>query len=103
MTSTGSVGPPQSATSQRVFAVVAGNPSPFPLWLVKLPLAWMLGRVVRQDQRILALQTANLRRFGQPHYVSTELDLLRPHIARLLQGGRLAAERVPDKQVTLLL
>jgi phenylpropionate dioxygenase-like ring-hydroxylating dioxygenase large terminal subunit len=94
---------PQSATSQRVFAVVAGNPAPFPLWLVKLPLAWMLGRVVRQDQRILALQTANLRHFGQSHYVSTELDLLRPHIARLLQGARPTAERLPEKQVTLML
>jgi phenylpropionate dioxygenase-like ring-hydroxylating dioxygenase large terminal subunit len=94
---------PQSATTQRVFAVVAGNPAPLPVWLVTLPLKWLFWRVVRQDQRILALQAANLRRFGKPLYLSTELDLLRPHIVRLLQAGRPAPDWTVEKQVTLML
>jgi hypothetical protein len=94
---------PQNATTQRVFAVLAGNPAPFPVWLVTIPLKLMLWRIVRQDRRILALQAKNLRRFGEPHYASTELDLLRPHIVRLLQGGRSASDQPYEKVVTLML
>jgi len=94
---------PQSPSAQRVFAVAAANPSPFPFWLVRLPFAWMLKRVVRQDQRILALQSANLRRFGGPRYASTELDILRPHILRLLDKSRPLPDDMTEKQVTLML
>lgn len=46
-------------------------------------------RILRQDAGVLAQQTANLRRFGAAHYVSTDLDLLGNSIWRLL----LQAER----------
>jgi phenylpropionate dioxygenase-like ring-hydroxylating dioxygenase large terminal subunit len=94
---------PFTPTEQRVFAVVVANPSPFPHWLVRLPFEWMLGRVVRQDQAILAMQSANLRLFGAACYTSTELDLLRPHIVRLLEGGRSSPENSIEKLVTLML
>jgi phenylpropionate dioxygenase-like ring-hydroxylating dioxygenase large terminal subunit len=94
---------PVTLTEQHVFAVVVANPSPFPRWLVQLPFAWMLGRVVRQDQHILAMQSANLRRFGGPRYTSTELDLLRPHIVRLLEGNHSPSNNSIEKQVTLML
>jgi phenylpropionate dioxygenase-like ring-hydroxylating dioxygenase large terminal subunit len=45
--------------------------------------------IFRQDARILARQTETIRRFGGEQYVSTELDVLGPHILRLLR----AAER----------
>lgn len=92
---------PQSPTEQHVFAVVAADSYPLPHWLVKRPFEWMLARVVQQDQRILALQAANLCRFGGPQFLSTEIDLLRPHIARLLEGHR--AEECTEKHVTLML
>jgi phenylpropionate dioxygenase-like ring-hydroxylating dioxygenase large terminal subunit len=94
---------PQAPSQQRVFAVAAANPSPWPFWLVRLPFAWMLKRVVRQDQRILALQSANLRRFGGPRYASTELDILRPHILRLLDQTRPLPDASTEKPVTLML
>jgi hypothetical protein len=63
----------------------------------------MLLRVVAQDQRILTLQKANIDRFGGEQYTSTELDLLRPHLARLLQSGPQPVERTAEKQVTMFL
>ena len=42
-------------------------------------------RVVKQDAEILAKQTQSVRRFGSEQYVSTSVDLLGPHILRLLR------------------
>lgn len=94
---------PRTRTSLMVHAVVVGYPWPFPAWMVKLPLKLMLKKVLEQDRRILAMQAANLRRFGKEAYSSTELDLLRPYIARLLKGERPAQEGFPEKQVSLML
>lgn len=46
-------------------------------------------RIFKQDASMLARQTENIRLFGGEHYVSTEIDVLGPHILRLLR----AAER----------
>lgn len=46
-------------------------------------------QIFKQDARLLARQTENIRLFGGEQYVSTELDVLGPHILRLLR----AAER----------
>jgi phenylpropionate dioxygenase-like ring-hydroxylating dioxygenase large terminal subunit len=60
-----------------------------PLWLIR-PLAEPLAlRIFGQDQVILRQQTETMRRFGDARFVSTELDVLGPHIYRLLR----AAER----------
>ena len=40
-----------------------------------------------QDQRIVAAQRRNLARFPTARFTSTALDLMRPHIARLLRDG----------------
>lgn len=45
--------------------------------------------IFRQDAKMLARQTETIRLFGGEQYVSTELDVLGPHILRLLR----AAER----------
>ena len=88
---------------QEVFAVLSARAPRWLGWLLSVPLGWLLGRVVRQDQRILALQQANVQRFGGEHYTSTELDLLRPAIARLLQTGPFPVEATGAKQLTMLL
>jgi phenylpropionate dioxygenase-like ring-hydroxylating dioxygenase large terminal subunit len=93
---------PQTADELGAFAVLAANPAPLPFWLVRRPFEWMLRRVLRQDQHILAMQSANLRRFGTPQCTSTELDLLRPHLVRLLQGGPAPADAT-EHHVTLML
>jgi phenylpropionate dioxygenase-like ring-hydroxylating dioxygenase large terminal subunit len=94
---------PQVEDRQEVFAVLTARAPAWLAWLLSLPLGWLLGRVVRQDQRILALQQANVARFGGAHYTSTELDLLRPHIARLLQTGPLPSDATGERQVTMFL
>jgi phenylpropionate dioxygenase-like ring-hydroxylating dioxygenase large terminal subunit len=48
---------------------------------VVLPLAL---RIFQQDAVVLELQTESMRHFGSAKYVSTEVDLLGPHILRLL-------------------
>lgn len=78
---------PTSGRALRVFAVATGRTAPLPAWLVAPPLGLLLGMVAGQDRRILALQLANVRRFGGERFTSTELDVMRPHIARLLRGG----------------
>jgi hypothetical protein len=45
--------------------------------------------IFNQDARVLARQTETIRAFGGEQYVSTEVDVLGPHILRLLR----AAER----------
>ncbi len=45
-------------------------------------------RVVAQDARILSLQTQNLKRFASEQFVSTDVDVLGPHILRLLKHGQ---------------
>jgi phenylpropionate dioxygenase-like ring-hydroxylating dioxygenase large terminal subunit len=84
---------PEGADALRVFALASGGAGGLPAWLALPPLALLLRLVVRQDRRILALQLANIRRFGGPRYTSSEIDLLRPHIARLL---RLAGAEPPE-------
>jgi phenylpropionate dioxygenase-like ring-hydroxylating dioxygenase large terminal subunit len=46
------------------------------------PLAWY---ILRQDAVVLRALTGNVKRFGGERYVSTEIDLLGPHIWRLLK------------------
>jgi phenylpropionate dioxygenase-like ring-hydroxylating dioxygenase large terminal subunit len=66
-----------------------------PWWLVypfALPLAL---RIFQQDATLLQEQTDRMRTFGGPRYSSTEIDLLGPHILKLLQ--RAADGRVPEE------
>ena len=87
---------------QRLFAVAVGR-APALLGALATPLIKLFFlQALRQDQRILRLQAANLRRFGEPRYAYTPLDLLGPHILRLLKHGPMpAAETLPEKRVTV--
>lgn len=96
---------PQSATSLRVFAVVTGQ-VPRPLrWLAPALGRLLLAQVVRQDRAILALQATNLTCFDGPHYTSTELDLIGPHILRMLTSTqpRTSSAEIPEKRVAMLM
>jgi phenylpropionate dioxygenase-like ring-hydroxylating dioxygenase large terminal subunit len=59
--------------------------------LVRLLLEPVSRRIIRQDVRILGAQTANLRRFGGPRFVSTESDLFVRHVQALWRRGAPAA------------
>jgi phenylpropionate dioxygenase-like ring-hydroxylating dioxygenase large terminal subunit len=71
------------------------------------PLVTPIARVIlRQDARMLAAQHDNIRRFGGEHFVHTPIDVLGPHIARLIRRSErgepmlTAAERT-EERVTL--
>jgi phenylpropionate dioxygenase-like ring-hydroxylating dioxygenase large terminal subunit len=53
--------------------------------LVRWLLAPLAMRILAQDAAVLRRQTRNIRRFGGEQYESTELDLLGPHVWRLLR------------------
>lgn len=79
---------PETPGSLRLFAVVAGR-APRLLALAARPaLRLLFRRALLQDRRILELQARNRARFPDTaREASTELDLVRPHLARLLQHG----------------
>ncbi|MEM1414500.1 MAG: aromatic ring-hydroxylating dioxygenase subunit alpha [Myxococcota bacterium] len=71
-------------------AEIAGN-------LLK-PLAL---RILKQDADMLREQTRNVLRFGGERFTSTEIDVLGPHILRLLrqaERGRAAERAEPEEQ-----
>ena len=83
----------------RLHAVVAVK-TRVPLWLIR-PVAERIAlNIFAQDQRILSLQTDNLRRFGDARFVSTELDALGPHILRLLRQAERGALDPDDSAPT---
>jgi len=95
---------PERERELRVFAIASGSVAPLPAWMVVPPLRAILQLVARQDQRILALQLANIERFGGEQFSSTELDIMRPHMLRLLRADAAGEPATPfARQVDLLL
>lgn len=68
----------------RLYAVAALR-SRFPGRLVKAVLKPLGLRIFHQDSEILAAQTATTHHFGEEVYASTDVDLLGPHILKLLR------------------
>ncbi len=65
-------------------------------------LAPVARRILRQDARMLALQTDTVARFGGERFATTEADVLGPQIARLLRqadeaGAAAAAPEAPPE------
>lgn len=97
---------PEDGNSLRVYAVASGRAS-----LLRYIQAMTVGRlvlnhVIGQDREILRLQALNRQRHECAGYASTKLDLLRPHIMRLLRQGSadLSSERVgAERQVELFI
>jgi len=52
--------------------------------------------IFKQDARVLRAQSETVRAFGGEQYMSTELDLIGPHIWRLLKQAE-AGERASDE------
>jgi phenylpropionate dioxygenase-like ring-hydroxylating dioxygenase large terminal subunit len=88
-------GTPVSDYFTRLFAVVDFR-SPLPSRLVRPVLEPIALSIFRQDARMLAAQSESVRAFGGEQYMSTELDLIGPHIWRLLKQAE-AGERPPDE------
>ncbi|HEX6288695.1 MAG TPA: Rieske 2Fe-2S domain-containing protein [Herpetosiphonaceae bacterium] len=95
---------PESSSTLRVF-VLATAQVPRALRLIAPTLGGLLLRtVVKQDRAILRLQAENLRRFGGPRYTSTELDVMGPHILRMLRGIQQREQDEPaERRVEMLI
>jgi phenylpropionate dioxygenase-like ring-hydroxylating dioxygenase large terminal subunit len=89
----------------RIFAVVSFR-LPIPGWLVMPLMRPMVMRIFRQDARILRQQTDTIRRFGGEQYNSSEVDVLGPHIYRLLKqaerGERNSSEAPYIRQTRMM-
>jgi len=75
---------PVSDFETRLFALVQFK-SRLPGPLLKPLLEPIAHRIFAQDRLMLGLQTSTIKRFGGEQFESTELDLLGPHIWRLLK------------------
>jgi phenylpropionate dioxygenase-like ring-hydroxylating dioxygenase large terminal subunit len=86
-----------------VHAVVATPRTVVPAFVKHAVLRALFAPVIRQDAAALARQRWNLERFGEPSFVSTPLDVMRPHIVSLLHGGAngAAANGVPEQRIVL--
>ena len=59
--------------------------SRFPRWLVRPIIQPIVLTIFGQDAKILKMQTEAIHRSGSEQFASTDLDLLGPHILRLLR------------------
>ena len=77
-----------------------------PGWLVRPVLEPIALKILEQDAVMLREQTQTIQRFGGEQFVSTDIDLLGPHIWRLLrqaERGNLDPEAAPfEKDVPML-
>ena len=91
---------PHTDWETTMHAVVSAR-TRFPGWLVKLVVQPVALRIFGQDAVILAKQTDNIARFGEERFVSTEIDLLGPHILGLMKrAARGTLRSDPDKPPT---
>jgi phenylpropionate dioxygenase-like ring-hydroxylating dioxygenase large terminal subunit len=77
---------PVSAFETRIWAVIQLRLR-LPSGLVAPLVTPLAMRILRQDGGILGLQSAAIRRFGGEHFTSTEVDVLGPHIWKLLAAA----------------
>jgi len=99
---------PETEFSTRIHSVISFR-LPLPGLLVRALVSPVARRIMAQDARILRLQTETVRRFGEERYVSTPIDLLGPHVWRLLKeaeaGHRetVSGEPAVEKRVQLII
>lgn len=79
----------------RLFSAVSFR-LPVPGWLVAPLLAPVARHILRQDARMLALQTGVVERFGGERFASTAVDVLGPQIAGLLGEAERGAAAGPE-------
>jgi len=76
---------PVSDFETKLYAVVSFRLRFIPGWLVKPFLEPVARMVFAQDARVLGMQTDVIQRFGGEQFVSTEIDVIGPHIWRLMK------------------
>ena len=90
----------------RLYAVVSAR-TRLPRWLVRMIVQPLALHIFGQDAVVLARQADALHAFGEASYASTEIDLLGPHILRLMTRAARGEPGDPDaapyvRETTLL-
>ena len=88
---------PVSDHVTRLYAVVSVR-TRVPTWLVRPIVQPLALRIFGQDRVVLGLQTESVHRFNEIRFVSTEIDLLGPHILRLLRRAERGESEKTDSQ-----
>jgi phenylpropionate dioxygenase-like ring-hydroxylating dioxygenase large terminal subunit len=73
---------PITPVKARVYTAITFQFGPLN-WLARIGLPWYTRVVINQDVRIMAVQTANLRRFGSRRFNGTGADIIHRHIEAL--------------------
>ena len=83
---------PMSATRTRTWFVLRASSDRLPRHLVEAVIRLQGPHVAKQDARMLAAQTSNVRRFGGESFSSTEMDLFGTSVWRLLRSAEKGEE-----------
>ena len=92
---------PVGAFETRVWAVIQLRLR-LPSGLVAPLITPLAMRILRQDAGVLRLQSAAIRRFSGEHFTSTEVDVLGPHVWKLLAAAETGEAPTPfEHRVTM--
>jgi phenylpropionate dioxygenase-like ring-hydroxylating dioxygenase large terminal subunit len=87
---------PVADFNTQLFTVISFR-LPLPSWLIALLLRPIALRIFKQDADMLKRQTETIRHFNGEQYMSTEIDVLGPHIYRLLKQAE-RGEKAPVEE-----
>jgi hypothetical protein len=71
-----------------------------PVAVVRAAATPVIDQILRQDARILAAQAANIARFGGEHFANTPVDVLGPHVVRLVRRAERGERADLDAEAT---
>ncbi|MDR3617116.1 MAG: aromatic ring-hydroxylating dioxygenase subunit alpha [Candidatus Obscuribacterales bacterium] len=77
---------PVDQNHTRTFSWLSTPCGLIPAFLKEAVTRLIFAPVLKQDQQILSLQSSNISRFGEEQFVSTKLDIVRPHILHFLNN-----------------
>ncbi|KTC88559.1 Rieske 2Fe-2S domain-containing protein [Legionella cincinnatiensis] len=86
--------PVNDGNEYRVFLLIIYRNHWFNRWVKKFLLLPFIHLAFKQDKTILNKQRMNGVYFPKSHFKSTELDILRPHIERILSGKSIPTQKV---------
>ncbi len=86
---------PITQDRQRVFAVMTFRWGP-PNFLARCLATPLFRLALKQDKHIVEIQSENIQRYQEERFAYTELDLLAPHIQRLLKSHARGTPPDPD-------
>lgn len=85
--------PTTSTNEHNIFLLISYRKNWLTNWIKKLFLLPFIKLALKQDKDILGKQDMNIAYFPGLHFKSTELDILRPHIERILNNESIAYQK----------